>query len=262
MSKNHVYSNARIQTKRDTSANWETNNPVLLNGEEILVDTNAGEIRKKVGNGTKRYTELPFTDEPLRTLIGNKTELFYVTFNDDGANKTSDEILSAYNAGKVIYAKITYAGLPFTLPLGVVQSSNPMFIFGGTASGYMISLGMNKDNTYNISLSELISTDDLVSTSTDGLMTTSDKVKLDGIEEGANKYVHPSNHAATIITEDSTHRFVTDTEKSTWNAKASTAVATTSSNGLMSKEDKASLADILTRLAAVETKIQSAIYYA
>ena len=33
-------------------------------------------------------------------------------------------------------------------------------------------------------------------------------------------YVHPSSHAATMITEDSTHRFVTDTEKSTWNAKS------------------------------------------
>ena len=33
-------------------------------------------------------------------------------------------------------------------------------------------------------------------------------------------YVHPSSHAATMITEDTTHRFVTDTEKSTWNAKS------------------------------------------
>ena len=33
-------------------------------------------------------------------------------------------------------------------------------------------------------------------------------------------YVHPSSHAATMITEDATHRFVTDTEKSTWNAKS------------------------------------------
>lgn len=32
-------------------------------------------------------------------------------------------------------------------------------------------------------------------------------------------YVHPSSHPATMITEDSTHRFVTDTEKNTWNAK-------------------------------------------
>ena len=60
---------ARIQTKRDSSLNWEVNNPVLLNGEEILVDTDAGEVRKKVGDGTKKYNELPFIDQPLKDQI-------------------------------------------------------------------------------------------------------------------------------------------------------------------------------------------------
>ncbi len=49
--------------------------------------------------------------------------------------------------------------------------------------------------------------------------TTADKDKLAGIAENANNYVHPTSHAATMITEDGTHRFVTDTEKSTWNDK-------------------------------------------
>lgn len=33
-------------------------------------------------------------------------------------------------------------------------------------------------------------------------------------------YTHPDSHPATMITEDASHRFVTDTEKSTWNSKA------------------------------------------
>ena len=51
-------------------------------------------------------------------------------------------------------------------------------------------------------------------------MSSADKTKLDGIATGANNYTHPSTHAASIITEDSTHRFVTDEEKSIWNRKA------------------------------------------
>ena len=51
-----------------------------------------------------------------------------------------------------------------------------------------------------------------------GLMSAADKAKLDGIEANANNYVHPAKHEATIITEDETHRFVTDTEKEKWNA--------------------------------------------
>ena len=35
-------------------------------------------------------------------------------------------------------------------------------------------------------------------------------------------YTHPESHPATIISQDATHRFVTDTEKMTWNSKADT----------------------------------------
>lgn len=60
---------SRIQNKRDTSANWTKNNPIILNGEIILVDTAEGELRAKIGDGTKTYTQLPFSDEALKSLI-------------------------------------------------------------------------------------------------------------------------------------------------------------------------------------------------
>ena len=77
----------------------------------------------------------------------------------------------------------------------------------------------------------------VVTDSIKGYMTPELKKKLDGIATGANNYVHPANHPATMITQDATHRFVTDTEKSTWNAKASTAVVSTTANGLMPKRN-------------------------
>ncbi|MFU0833869.1 MAG: hypothetical protein ACFWUC_13160 [Oscillospiraceae bacterium] len=49
--------------------------------------------------------------------------------------------------------------------------------------------------------------------------TTVEKEKLAGIEEGANKYIHPSAHPASMITESSSRRFVSNTEKANWNAK-------------------------------------------
>ena len=66
--------NARVQNKRDTSANWTKNDPVLLDGEIIIVDTAAGEILYKVGDGTKKYSQLPFTDEAMLTLISSKAD--------------------------------------------------------------------------------------------------------------------------------------------------------------------------------------------
>lgn len=53
--------------------------------------------------------------------------------------------------------------------------------------------------------------------SNDAVIATNDSVNA-AIEE--NKYIHPENHPASIITEDETHRFVTDTEKNNWNNKA------------------------------------------
>lgn len=53
----------------------------------------------------------------------------------------------------------------------------------------------------------------VVTDSLKGYMTPELKKKLDGIAAGANNYIHPSTHSASMITQDTTHRFVTDTEK-------------------------------------------------
>lgn len=77
----------------------------------------------------------------------------------------------------------------------------------------------------------------VVTDSLKGYMTPELKKKLDGIAMGANNYVHPSSHPASMIAQDATHRFVSDTEKNTWNAKASTSLVSTTANGLMPKRD-------------------------
>ena len=56
--------------------------------------------------------------------------------------------------------------------------------------------------------------------SADGFMSSADKEKLDGISEGANNYTHPDTHPASMIEEDASHRFVSDTEKAAWNNKS------------------------------------------
>ena len=66
--------------------------------------------------------------------------------------------------------------------------------------------------------------------------TTTEKNKLAGIEDNANNYIHPSTHPASMITQDSTHRFVTDVEKQTY-------------------EDKYTKNEVDNKLSALETKI-------
>lgn len=64
--------NTRLPHSRDTSANWTKYDPVLLDGEIIIVDTADGDVRYKVGDGSKKYSQLPFSDEAMLTKINNK----------------------------------------------------------------------------------------------------------------------------------------------------------------------------------------------
>lgn len=49
--------------------------------------------------------------------------------------------------------------------------------------------------------------------------TTTEKSKLDTVENGANNYIHPTTHPASIIVEDSAKQFVSDAEKTLWGEK-------------------------------------------
>lgn len=71
-------------------------------------------------------------------------------------------------------------------------------------------------------------------TAADGLMSAGDKSKLNSIALGANNYVHPANHPATMITEDATHRFTTDAEKAKWNLEYTIERAAVAAEGFAS----------------------------
>ena len=83
--------------KRDTAANWTNHNPVLLNGELILVDTAEGQLRVKIGDGIKTYTQLPFMDEALRALITEVDNNNSKVVLKDLINNAEDEVLGILN---------------------------------------------------------------------------------------------------------------------------------------------------------------------
>lgn len=126
----------RIKHKRDTSLNWTINNPVLLNGEIILVDTaeGGGELRAKIGDGIKTYTQLPFSDEILRDLINdNKVTI------DDALSSTSTNPVQ----NKVINTAINNLN---TLIGDAVKEDMPLYINRGrlTASPIDAALEPNE----------------------------------------------------------------------------------------------------------------------
>lgn len=52
--------NIRIQSKKDTTENWESINPVLLDGETGIEETTDGNFKIKIGDGEKTWSLLPY----------------------------------------------------------------------------------------------------------------------------------------------------------------------------------------------------------
>lgn len=54
--------NTRVLNKKGTTAEWEEANPVIKDGELIVIVTESGKIRTKIGDGVTAYNNLPFTN--------------------------------------------------------------------------------------------------------------------------------------------------------------------------------------------------------
>lgn len=139
---------ATVKNRTDTAANWTQKNPVLAEGEIIVVQTSAGETRLKIGDGVKTFTQLPYTDEQIYnnvvTSVNGETGdvtlpgdfIVNATLTDDTnctLDKTFSQIQEAVQAGKKVYAQLN-TGLTARMPL-VLYNTNALF-FGATTTTY------------------------------------------------------------------------------------------------------------------------------
>lgn len=113
--------NTRIALKRDTEANWTSNNPIPLNGEVILVDVE-DKVRFKVGDGEKTYNQLPFSDlilgeEEETAFPGNLGKKAYdfseKIFIAEYKKTTYQECYDAIVSGKLVFLNYYGAFLNF-----------------------------------------------------------------------------------------------------------------------------------------------------
>jgi len=82
----------KIQLRRDTAANWNSNNPILAEGEiGVELDTN----RMKVGDGSTHWNDLPYTFENYYVKIGETVANADKLDNQDGSYYTNANNLSA-----------------------------------------------------------------------------------------------------------------------------------------------------------------------
>lgn len=175
---------ATVKNRTDTATNWTQKNPVLAEGEIIVVQTSAGETRLKIGDGVKTFTQLPYTDEQIynnvvtsvngqtgdittnsveyiaqtltdeqkkqaRENIGVENEVFqvrmtYMYGNKYFASKNAKEIFDAFTAGKSVYLG-NY--LLFDAQTNIIENETK---YSFKAAGMLCSNMANDANTVEI----------------------------------------------------------------------------------------------------------------
>ena len=191
-------------------------------------DTAAAAIKDDAGNTiSTTYASKADVSALLSTKLGVTATAYAATRDGAGNNIVNT------------YAKKTDIPSAYTLPNATSST------LGGVKIGSNISVA---DGTISITKSNVTSalgytppasdtTYGDATTTSSGLMSSTDKVKLNGIADNANYYIHPPTHPASMIS-----GLATVATSGNYNDLANKpGDATTSSAGLMSAADKAKL---------------------
>ena len=191
-------------------------------------DTAAAAIKDDAGNTiSTTYASKADVSALLSTKLGVTATAYAATRDGAGNNIVNT------------YAKKTDIPSAYTLPNATSST------LGGVKIGSNISVS---DGTISITKSNVTSalgytppasdtTYGDATTTSSGLMSSTDKVKLNGIADNANYYIHPPTHPASMIS-----GLATVATSGNYNDLANKpGDATTSSAGLMSAADKAKL---------------------
>lgn len=207
-------------------------------------DTAAAAIKDDAGNTiSTTYASKADVSALLSTKLGVTATAYAATRDGAGNNIVNT------------YAKKTDIPSAYTLPnatsstLGGVKIGSNISVAGGTISitksNVTSALGYTppaSDTTYG----------DATTTSS-GLMSSTDKVKLNGIADNANYYIHPPTHPASMIS-----GLATVATSGNYNDLANKpGDATTSSAGLMSAADKSKLDGISSDAGSVKMIVYS-----
>lgn len=134
---------SRLQNRRDTAANWTTNNPTLAQGE-IGYETDTGKL--KIGTGSANWTSLGYTQNGTVTSIVAGTGLTGGTITSTGtvaiATSQSDLVIKGFEEDVNVVASAATG----TINLEV-----------GTASVWYYTTNATANHTLNIRYSSGVS---------------------------------------------------------------------------------------------------------
>lgn len=171
--------NTRIQQKADTSSNWTSSNPVLLRGE-LGFETDT--LKFKMGNGTSNYNSLEYFPAVSSITIQGDGGAILVDssapITESGTRKVSHATTAGYkhipaggSSGQVLMWSSSG-----TATWGSLSDDDTTYTFTGGTNSFTVTPSNGSPQTVNVTPSIGVAT-----TSSNGLMSSSDKTKLNGL---------------------------------------------------------------------------------
>ena len=145
---------ATVKNRTDTAANWTSKNPVLAEGEIIVVQTSAGETRLKIGDGVKTFTQLPYTDEQIYnnvvTSVNGQTGDITLANDSKSLGLASAAVGQIAKIAAVDASGVPTAWSPADMPSG---GSSDLYVdfwptgseqYNGNFNGYQVKLATDQ----------------------------------------------------------------------------------------------------------------------
>lgn len=166
----------KLQIRRDSQTNWELINPIIADGELIYISTLGDRVydKEKVGDGVKTFSELPYKvagGGGVGDITGpsSSVDSNFIAFDgttgkvikDSGKKATDFVLATTLDANTILYA--TADNTPAALPVAV-------------------STLVGRKDTGDISA-----------------MSKAEVLTVLNIEDGANKYIHPTGDGSQHV---------------------------------------------------------------
>lgn len=183
----------RIGHKRDTDAALTQSGFVPLDGELVLAELD-GEVRLKAGDGVRTYAELPFLDAVLREEIEGKADAdhthFLATEGMSGFMSSTDKAkLDGVAENANFYTHPSYTSRSSGLYKMAVDSTGHVSSVSSVTKSDITALGIPGANTMYGD----------ATTTAAGLMSASDKRRLDSLDVAWIYAPNPSDRTVSTM---------------------------------------------------------------